>query len=554
MFNSNLFKTQLSKRMIFILSLVIGSLCFLLLYGTTPLHVTNDNWIMAAIDEDDIIQHYAGWTMFRAGEWAFPIGLIKNMAAGTGTVLSYTDSIPVVAILFKALFGIVGYDGKFQYFGWFTLLCFVLQAYAAGLLVKRKTTNIMFVTFSMVLFCFAPPLLDRTLRHTALGAQFLVLFSMLLYFKQRDEKYTKMHPGYCILAFLAVGIHPYFLPMVMIFCLLSTVEGCVFTKKYKIWIGQFIFACASAILTGKVLGVFESSGDVERDGYGHYTMNLLAPFNPEGGVGYKWSRFLPTLGMTNGNYEGFNYLGLGMIILIAVLVIYKILMVIKKKDRLLEKRHLGYLIIMIFMTMFAVSNVVTIGHKELFSVPMPSFLIDLCGIFRSSGRMFYPVFYSIYLLALYRLYDLIENNIYIPVAVICFLTLVQLGDFSEVVKQKHERMSQAAFYQSILDDVSVNRLAKGCDKIVATRKYRDLCVFAGLHDMTTSFSAATGGTWDKAYLIRDQYVGDLEKGRHDGKTMFVTDSWTQATDWVSANSDLEMYQYNDDEYIVAPVR
>lgn len=551
----SIFKSEkrIQTWMLFLMAAIVGSFCFLLLYGTTPLHVSNDHWIMAAIDEDDIVQHYAGWTMFRAGDWSYPLGMIKDMAKGTGTTLTYTDSIPIVAILFKLLFDAVGYQGVFQYFGLFTLLCFVLQAFGAGLLIRRKTNSLAFVGVSQFLFCLAPPLMDRTLRHTALGAQFIILFSMWEYFKTRDEHYGKAPAGYIVLALLAVGIHPYFLPMVMIFSLLTMVEGCISTKKYKIWIGQFLASCLASAIFGLILGTFESSGDVERDGYGHYTMNILAPINPEGGCGYTWSRILPTLGQTNGNYEGFNYLGLGIIIAGLFVLVSWIINAAKKENSIIEKGHIGYFAIMLFMTLFAISNVVTVGNNELFTIPLPEFFTDLCGIFRSSGRMFYPVFYSIYLLVLYRLWDKLKEKTYVPVAILIFVMAIQFIDLSNAVNEKHERMSQAAFFQSVLDDPTIEKMADGCEYIVGTKKYRDVCAFAGIHNMSTSFSASTGGTWDEAYKLRDEYISNLENGSHDGKTMFVTESWTLANNWVEKNSDLEMYQYGEN-YFVAPKR
>lgn len=40
---------------IFLLPCLIGLLTFIIIYGLTPLNVTNDSWIMAGYDEKDII-------------------------------------------------------------------------------------------------------------------------------------------------------------------------------------------------------------------------------------------------------------------------------------------------------------------------------------------------------------------------------------------------------------------------------------------------------------------------------------------------------------------
>ena len=121
---------------------LLGVCIFLLIYGVTSLDVTNDAWIMAGYDEDDLTQHYAGWVQFRSSDWAFPFGLIGDMADGTGTMVSFTDSIPILAIFFKAIESIL--PKTFQYFGWYNLFCFVFTSgnlggnIAANFFLRRR--------------------------------------------------------------------------------------------------------------------------------------------------------------------------------------------------------------------------------------------------------------------------------------------------------------------------------------------------------------------------------------------------------------------------------
>ena len=175
----------------------------------------------------DITQHYAGWCAFRNSKWHFPLGLADNM--GGGTYVTYTDSIPWVAILFKFLLPIFHYKGTFQYFGLYALACYILQAIATGFIVRRKTDNPLIIGVCMMLLCFSPIFMERSLRHTALGSQWLILFSLYAYLKFRDQGCKRFPLVFGILALLAVGIHPYFLPLVLVFSFLSilTYLSCV---------------------------------------------------------------------------------------------------------------------------------------------------------------------------------------------------------------------------------------------------------------------------------------------------------------------------------------
>ncbi len=219
-------KVIVNKKTTIIIGILIGIIAFLTIYGTIPLNVTNDSWIMSGYNEGDIIQHYAGWTEYRSSDWAFPIGLAKNMALGDGTVITYTDSIPWVAIFCKIFSKAL--PKTFQYFGIYTLLCYALQGIAGALLLDRKTKNPILIVLGTILFCFSPILMERAFRHTALGSQWLILFAIYYYLEIRNRliEETKIeHPAaFCILGILAIGIHPYFLPMVMIFSLLICTE------------------------------------------------------------------------------------------------------------------------------------------------------------------------------------------------------------------------------------------------------------------------------------------------------------------------------------------
>jgi len=241
----------MKDRLTYIVPFIIGVISFLVIYGITPLEVTNDNWIMAGYDESDIIQHYAGWLAFRNSDWAFPLGMAEQMAIGTGTIISFTDSIPIVAILFKVFRSIL--PETFQYFGLFTLLCYILQSIASYKIINLKTKNKIYSGIGTILFSFAPIFLERAFRHTALGAQWLILFSIYFYLRYRTKKETKIWIYFLLLELLAIGIHPYFLPMVACFGFLCMAED----LKGKKWL-SIIFLVGIQVITylfGCLIGV-----------------------------------------------------------------------------------------------------------------------------------------------------------------------------------------------------------------------------------------------------------------------------------------------------------
>jgi hypothetical protein len=156
----------------------------------------------------------------------------------------------------------------------------------------------------------------------------------------------------------------------------------VLSSSRSLWLGIFIAsATASLIFFGFV--IFGSSQSLEGDGYTMFSLNLLSPFNPSG--------FLPGPG-----YEGYNYLGIGVLALLALSLALRPGLL----ARLCQPRILSLLIVSTLLTLVALSVRVAFLRTTIFTMPAPQFLLHLLAIFRGSGRFFWPVHYLIVLGAL----------------------------------------------------------------------------------------------------------------------------------------------------------
>ncbi len=536
--------------------IAVGLAAFLSIYGFIPLNAANDRWMMHGYDEPDILQHYAGWLAFRNSEWHFPLGLVDTM--GRATYITYTDSIPLIAIVSKLLLQAVRYAGTFQYFGIYTLGCYILQAVAVGMLVRRKTDRPAVILLSMVLFSFSPILMERALRHTALGSHWLILFAMYAYFKCRDGGYETYPASFFALSALAVLIHPYFLPLVMIFALITLIEGVVKTRKRGYYIVNFGCSLAVAAFTGYLIGAVGTgiAGQRNGSGYGYYSMNLNALFNPSSCGGYTWSGLLEPLPQINGNYDGFNYLGIGVIVLLAAAFVWRC----RKPAEFCRylAGHAVYILAMIFMTLFAVSNVVTLHDRVLLTVPLPETLLELCGIFRASSRMFYAAYYSMILWAVYTLAEAFEGHTKkgeIPekkrgsrsqiweAAGLAVILALQLFDLHHVIAEKHTAMREKNREQSLATDAGLLSLMKKGDYLVADGGNQNLLAVGALKKgMRLSFSVSNSGDHSEEARIAADTAAQLYAGDHDGATVYVTQDYEKARVLSRVNPDMEYYE------------
>ncbi|MDO5601445.1 MAG: DUF6311 domain-containing protein [Oscillospiraceae bacterium] len=418
----------------------VGAVLFLLIYGFTPLNPCNDGWIYNGYIEDDIIQSYAGWQYLRQDAWHLPLCWANNVAAPTGASMAYTDVYPLAAVFFKLLGPLL--PATFQYFGIVNFLNFCLQGAMGCLLLRLFSEKRSLCALGSILFCLAPVFVERVFRHTALGSQWVILLALYLYFWARR---TGRLPAaaFVVLCCLAPAVHAYFLPMVFALLAAALLEDVLRRKKVLKALLCFILCTAGALLSAWGFGVLMPQEGAIGGSYGVFTMNLNALWNPTSfdylsKQGFmNWSSLIPISPQLHYNYDGFNYL--------AVLAVFGAVLFIKKaragrhpgkKAGAFLKSHLGLVLACAVMTLFALSNVISWNAEVLFCYPLPGFVTDVCGIFRSSGRIFWPVGYLI-LLAVCTGAMRLPKKYWMQLAALLLLAAVQTADLWPALQRKH---------------------------------------------------------------------------------------------------------------------
>ena len=524
-----------------LLGAVLGLAAFLCLYGTAPLNPTNDTWIWYGYDETDIHQHYAGWLGFRNSSWQFPLAQADALAypAGAGVNISFTDSLPWVSVLFKLLAPVL--PAQFQWFGLYELACFVLQGMAAALVLGLFLYELLPLAAGTALFAFSPIMIERAFRHVALSSHYIVLFALYAYLRGRREQRCFM-PVFWLLAALGVGITPYFLPMVAIFALLLAVENALHIRRLPAPCGLFFGTCAAGYAAGVVLGSLNNGYSASRENYGVFSFNLNALFNPSSKGGYTWSRILPARPQLYGQYDGFNYLGFGMLALLVALCAAAVILAVRSKaDRAalagLLRRNAVLILGMAFMTLFAITNVVCFDDVELLNLPLPDGVLKLCGIFRASGRMFYPVYYVLMtacIVGLARLLHRVGKARLYPAALV-LAAAVQLLDISEMIAEKHTAMAETAakprpYPQELADCCDNYGVLMLADDIIHARNVICAAWHPGM--VTNGYDVNTyTGAWNVTIDWTAQTSAAVDSGTLDPGTLYVTGDADRFANW-----------------------
>lgn len=534
------------RALAFLLGLAVGCVCFLWIYGTPSLDVTDCGWIVNRYDEWDVQQHYAGWLFFRDADWSFPLGYADNLGLPNGTMITYTDSLPWVSVILKLFRSFQ--PRRFQWFGWYVLICFVLQGAAGAWLAGRRHFDggksgawLAYSLSGAVLFCLLPSLWERAFRHTALASHYIYLFALYFYLEYRSRLRQGSAPvpiSFALLAFWAVGIHPYFLPLVMIPALAAAVDCARFASARR-GAAQFALALGAALGGAWMVGAVGTGASLSRDGYGYYALNLNALINPCSVGEYTWSRVLPVLPQDKGQYDGFNYLGLGILLLLAIALAAALAGTIRSPRRARKwwNRNLALAAGCAFLTLFAVTNNISI-NETIYEIPLPEALTDLCGIFRASSRMFYLVAACMLVFALYTVQDTfraLPGGVALSAVFLCIVCGVQIWDLSLAAAEKREKFLQET-QMTVVDDPVTQGLGQGHDKLLCTQELpnterRHTAILAGHEGLATDIVIDLSGDNEASFENYEQTAADLRAGRYDRDTVYVTIDEEMAAVW-----------------------
>ena len=375
----------------------IGICACLMVVGPKALNPT----VLDLAQGVDPFKDYVGWIFFRNGPWTFPIGLNPTYGLDFSNSIVFSDSIPLMAFLFKAISFAI--PATFQYLGIWTLICFVLQAYFAWLLMGLITKNKWLQVFSCAILVFSPPMLWRANQHTALIAHFMILASLYLIFSTvRTSKIWSKGFLWGLLLSAAVLTHFSLFVMVAALWAANLADQIVFAKTQRLT--QFKNSFLQLICIGLLIiflmwqaGYFTvSSASGSLGGYGFFRMNLLSPLDPKG-----WSYLLRTLPLPTDYGEGYMYFGLGLLI-VWPFAIYQFIRNtdLRRFCKLELKQHLFLAIALVLLALFAITNHITVGRKE-FVFEISGAVYAAASIFRASGRFFWPMFYALNITCLF---------------------------------------------------------------------------------------------------------------------------------------------------------
>jgi len=316
-----------------------------------------------------------GQRYFLAAPWGWP-PLQSEALDGVNTAL--TDSIPLAMLLLKPFRAWLP-PGFYLQEGWIALV-WLLQPVAAVYALRGAGVRSWAGTLAVAALSMLPTLMAR-FGHTALDTHALILLALGLYLRliRGGRGWWACVP----LLLVSLLVHPYLMAMVAAVLLAGPLSLLLAGRRWgpsAAWLGLGLAGTGMAAL---LLGF---GGTAEAPlGYGIFSMNLLAPFAPSRSTLFPNMAFDATGGQVG---EGYQYLGGGLLMLLAVAGVLAVL----GRGGFRWRRHAGLLLVMAGLVLFAASGTAYLGPYRLLNITrIPHFVQQ----FRVTGRFFWPVAYAL---------------------------------------------------------------------------------------------------------------------------------------------------------------
>lgn len=522
--------TQRRQRLWLLVPVFTGCLFFFVITGGKILNPQYIDWLM----EGDPAQHWLGWQFFRSSpllQW--PLGANPAYGMQLSSSIVFTDSIPLMALSFKLLNGWL--PQNFQYFGLWILICFVLQSVFAWKLVSVYTDNKLLRVIGVLFFLIAPACLWRLHGHYALFSHWLVVAALYFYLSRQFEG-----KRWLALVALSLLIHAYLAAMVLA-VLVTDLARRLFAREIAPR-KAVMFAILVVVMAGLImwsLGYFMVGSGVSSTGYGTYRMNLLSLIDPNG-TGVEpdgtWSLLLPDQPGIPGDYEGYNYLGAGILGLSIIAVYARI----KKVGFSLSVRGWALVFLSAGLCIYALSNRIAWGDHEILTYPIPDIVQRLAETFRGSGRFFWPVYYIIYIFVLGTIFSSLHARFAtgLCVAMLC----VQAVDAQNAWRFFQYKFTQAPAWDSPMASPLWQEFSKRYDAVVLVLPgngpalWMPVAQFAATHGMSTNagYFARVDAQEEKRLLA--QLDNTVKSKQYDPAVLYVFNDdklWNQA----AANTD-----------------
>ena len=495
---------------LYITPIVIGFCIFACMGGLHILPPDSTDWIMAGFLDPQ--QAYLGWEFFRHTPlWQFPIGANPALGMDISSSIVFTDSIPLLAIIFKPFSPLLG--DVFQYFGFWLMLCYVLQYFFAYKLISYFTADTFIQIIGACFFVLAPAFLMRTTFHLPLSGHWLILAAFCIFFADRFLSWR-----WLLLLFLAISIEANLFLMVAAVWFCDIIQRLM---KKEVKLGHALINFGQGVIIVVLLmwvwGYF-MLGPTPKVDQVLLGMNVLAPFIA-GISGQGWSKIIPEINLIQG--DGFMFLGLGNILLLfsAIFIWFR-----SPASGMNKATKYTLYILIAVLSIITLSNKIYIGGYKIISYPLFKPFEIFYAVFRGYGRMFWPVYYLIILFSLVVISKISRR---VAIVMIALILAVHVYDLSGQLTRIRAFYSTPPTWESPFKSELWHDFAKRYDKVLYVLpgnhpfEFVPLVEYAAVNDLSINMGYFARFDENKIKAARVKLTNELLAGDFDPKALYI---------------------------------
>jgi hypothetical protein len=380
---------------------LVGILYSIRLFGISTIIGTSDYWEFPA-GTVDLPAGKSAYYWFVQQPWTWPILHLTKPNPPEGANAYLFDSGPAILLAGSVASALRGYPVN-PYPFWLALTFGFNSAALVGL-VRSLGQRTLFAAFSAAILAALMPSVHHRFGHLLLLAHFLVVIPLAVWISAATGRLSGVRAAALLAAmpWLAVFVHMYLWAMTAAIGLAAILHLAI-DRHIKT---RTAFVCSLFLLISApiLLWLFDTlqalTASASSARYGSHSMNLMSPWWPQtsafGRMTGLWLLTRGSIGGTTGQYEGYNYLGLGVLFLLFITALHF-------GKQLVETIRRWYIlfVLMCLFSLFAVSNDVYFGQFKILTIPLPDLVTrEVFGRFRSSGRFFWPVGWLLVAIAL----------------------------------------------------------------------------------------------------------------------------------------------------------
>jgi Family of unknown function (DUF6311) len=378
------------------LAFAVGLAYAIVLFGPGVAFGISDYWRLpqgAIGGLEDMRTAMSGYYWFVQDAWHWPLFHIVQADPPSGANAALTDCVPILALVAKLIRSLTGV--VLNLYPLWIVLSFALNAAALTTLVRALGQRSVLAALLAGAMGALSPVIHHRFGHFALMAHWVFIFPLAVYAKWRAGRRGAVGAGVLLVVLCCLGfaVHLYLYVMAAAVAAAFFLQAAVERRLSPLAaLAGVLCVLGAGVLPLWAFGMLDglSQGGVTVP-FGQDSMNLLAPFWPQrsGALGWTGLYLLTrnSIGATNGQYEGYSYLGLGALLLVVIAAVQ-----CGRALHGLLRRNWALALALLTLTAWAISNRIYLGAVLVASYPLPDWLLTtVLAWFRASGRFFWPV-------------------------------------------------------------------------------------------------------------------------------------------------------------------